>query len=153
MSAEPQPVWMAFPTIPWGSIGWRMGRGEDYWHAWVSWFRELSVSSREEYRQEWPEPDGWQGFYAMMDTGEAPARLLERQERSAEAELPPAAEEEVISDYDRIIWLVRQHMKRAGSDELKPDEAFALFYDSPDRTRWRLSVLLKGRMTMTRVSR
>ena len=153
MSGERKPVWIAFPTIPWGSIGWRMGHGEDYWLAWVTWFKELSAASREQYKQAWPEPEGWVGFYAMIETGAMPPWFVERQKRLAEAAIPPAADEEVVSDYYRILWLVRQHMKRGGSDQLKPDEAFAEFYDSPDGSRWRLSALLKGGMSMHRLLR
>jgi hypothetical protein len=128
-----------------------MGHGEDYWHAWVPWFKELSATRREQYKQSWPEPEGWVGFYGMIETGAMPPLFVERQKRLAEAAIPPAADEEFISDYYRILWLVRQHMKRAGSDPLKPDEAFAEFYDSPDGSRWRLSALLKGGMSMRRL--
>jgi hypothetical protein len=89
----------------------------------------------------------------MIETGAMPPWFVERQKRLAEAAIPPSADEEVVSDYYRILWLVRQHMKRAGSDQLKPDEAFAEFYDSPDGSRWRLSALLKGGMSMHRLVR
>lgn len=89
----------------------------------------------------------------MIETGAIPPWLDERRKRLADAAIPPAAEEVVISDYYRIIWLVRQHMKRGGSDQLKPEEAFAEFYDSPDGSRWRLSAPLKGGMSMHRVAR
>ncbi|WP_157956543.1 hypothetical protein [Dyella sp. C11] len=152
MSSERKPVWVAFPTIPWGSMGWRMGHGEDYWHAWVPWFKGLSVDVREQYKLTWPEPEGWQGFYEFIEAGKNPPWFLERQRRFAEAAIPPAANEAVISDYYRIIWLVRQHMKRSGSDQLKPEEAFAEFYQAPDGSRWRVSAQLKGGMSMHRVT-
>lgn len=41
MSELLSPVWITFPKIPWGSIGWRMGPGEDYWHSWAKCSRPL----------------------------------------------------------------------------------------------------------------
>lgn len=58
MSETQKPVWVAFPKIPWGSIGWRMGPGEDYWHAWIAWFKAQSAEVRSSYKETWPEPEG-----------------------------------------------------------------------------------------------
>ncbi|SFQ34428.1 hypothetical protein SAMN03159339_6871 [Variovorax sp. 770b2] len=59
MSEPLSPVWITFPKIPWGSIGWRMGPGEDYWHSWAKWFKAASLQDRERYKTQWPEPEGW----------------------------------------------------------------------------------------------
>ncbi len=62
-----QPPWIAFPDIPLGSAGWRMGEGEKYWSEFDQWYRRLQDSHRESYAVEHPEPDGWAGFYGRKD--------------------------------------------------------------------------------------
>lgn len=62
-----QPPWIEFPTIPLGSIGWRMGAGEEYWARFDKWFRQLQPSQRQRFTGEHPEPDGWVGFYARKE--------------------------------------------------------------------------------------
>jgi hypothetical protein len=57
------PPWIACPDIPRYSIGWRMGGGEDYWIAFIDWYRGLQSKEREQYRQAYPEPDEWSGLY------------------------------------------------------------------------------------------
>lgn len=151
MSDEQKPVWVAFPRIPWGSIGWRMGPGEDYWHAWVPWFKEQSPEVRASYKRNWPEPQGWEGFYAFVETGAKPPWLLERQRLSAAAAVPPTADETEITEYHRIIWLIRQHMKRLGVDARREDEEVAELYAAPDGSQWRLSAAKKGGMSLHRL--
>jgi hypothetical protein len=67
-----EPVWVAFPHIPWGSIGWRMGAGEHYWYTWMPWYRGLSLEERGQYKVVWPEPEGWTDFYRFVETGRKP---------------------------------------------------------------------------------
>lgn len=62
-----QPPWIAFPHIQRGSIGWRMGPGEDYWSEFSDWYQGLSPTRRKLHAQEYPEPQGWSGFYARKD--------------------------------------------------------------------------------------
>ena len=57
------PPWITHPDIPEGSIGWRMGRGEDALTNFYRWFSDLAVSAREAYADSHPVPDGWTGFY------------------------------------------------------------------------------------------
>lgn len=57
-------LWIKFSRIPFGSAGWRMGVGEDYWYAFQDWFNSLSVEARAEVIAQQPEPEGWEGFYA-----------------------------------------------------------------------------------------
>lgn len=68
--------WEAFPQIPWGSIGWRMGDGEDYWCDWMDWYLKLSRHSRNEYQSLHPEPSesSWQGFYVFCDQKKPPEK-------------------------------------------------------------------------------
>ena len=65
--------WVAFPEIPMGSIGWRMGHGEDYWHIFDQWFRALTQTERNRIKAKYPEPaqvqEGlpWTGFYERKE--------------------------------------------------------------------------------------
>ena len=61
-----EPPWVRYPHIPFRSIGWRMGGGEDYWMAFLTWIRGLSDERFETYRSAHPEPAGWDGFYQLM---------------------------------------------------------------------------------------
>ncbi|WP_321363349.1 hypothetical protein [uncultured Celeribacter sp.] len=58
-----QPPWSAFPDYERGSMGFRMGPGEDYWFAFVKWIRSLSPSVLAVFIARNPEPQGWEGFY------------------------------------------------------------------------------------------
>ena len=68
------PPWIAFPEIPRGSIGWRMGPGEDYWYVFVDWYKGLREGEREQFRRKYPEPDKiesssvypWTGSYEAI---------------------------------------------------------------------------------------
>jgi hypothetical protein len=59
----PVPPWVKYPNIPLGSIGWRMGLGEDYLSKFASRYcaqkRQVQVNVMRKY----PEPQGWEGFY------------------------------------------------------------------------------------------
>lgn len=58
-----QPPWMAFPAYDRYSMGWRMGSGEDYWHAFQAWIRSLERSDMDAFISAHPEPESWRGFY------------------------------------------------------------------------------------------
>jgi hypothetical protein len=58
-----KPPWLQFPEIKLGSLGWRMGDGEDYWYSWQDWYVSLSEEARSSYREKFPEPPSWEGFY------------------------------------------------------------------------------------------
>jgi len=64
--AELLPPWLEHPHIPLGSIGWRMGYGEEYWFKFRDWFASLESSGRAQVRERYPEPEGWDGFYARL---------------------------------------------------------------------------------------
>lgn len=59
-----KPPWVEFPLIPRGSVGWRMGIGEQYWIKFDRWWKSLRPEKREDYARENPEPEGWDGFYS-----------------------------------------------------------------------------------------
>lgn len=154
MSTIREPVWIAFPKISWGSIGWRMGAGEDYWHSWVGWYKGLPEEMRALYKQSWVEPEGWGGFYEFMETGALPPWKLEQQRLVAEAAIPPQPEESAITSYYRVLWLIRQHMKRTDVDSRREDESVAEIYAAPDGSVWRLSSSrTRGGLNLVRVEK
>lgn len=57
------PPWLAYPEIERGSIGWRMGYGEDYLMKWGSWYNALQPEEATEYQQLFPEPITWKGYW------------------------------------------------------------------------------------------
>ncbi len=67
------PPWLAFPHIGLGSIGWRMGAGEDYWHVFADWYNGLDAAGKIAMRDNYPEPveviEGhpWTGFYGRLE--------------------------------------------------------------------------------------
>jgi len=61
-----KPPWRYLPHIPFGSIGWRMGLGEDYWGAFCPWFLALTSDAKKVFSAKNPEPESWEGFYEMV---------------------------------------------------------------------------------------
>ncbi len=63
----PLPFWKSHPQIGRGSIGWRMGDGEDYAIAWHRWYAELGRDVRRQYQKQYPEVGDWAGFYDSIE--------------------------------------------------------------------------------------
>lgn len=59
----PPPLWIAYPNIQRGSIGWRMGYAEDYNYKLHQWLDKLSPEDRQEYTKLFPEPNSWSGYW------------------------------------------------------------------------------------------
>jgi len=53
------PLWLMYPNIPDGSIGWRMGYGESYAMDFYLWFDKLEEDDKKTYREMFPEPKIW----------------------------------------------------------------------------------------------
>lgn len=53
------PVWLKYPNIPQGSIGWRMGYGEAYSMEFQQWFHTLNKEQQAEYDKKFPVPVCW----------------------------------------------------------------------------------------------
>jgi hypothetical protein len=66
VNETPLPPWLARPDIPHGSIGWRMGAGEDVYDAFYQWFSRLTDEEAAMFAESNPEPATWQGHYAMI---------------------------------------------------------------------------------------
>lgn len=58
-----KPLWLAFPYIERGSIGWRMGFGEGYVDQFSAWFGTLTNEERDTYIKLFPEPIEWEGYW------------------------------------------------------------------------------------------
>ncbi len=53
------PLWLRYPHIPSGSIGWRMGYGEGYAQDHYDWLKTLNESERSIYDEMFPKPKNW----------------------------------------------------------------------------------------------
>jgi hypothetical protein len=61
-----QHPWLKHPKIRRGSIGRRMGMGEDTYNRFYIWFSSLSDEQVADFSNENPEPDEWISFYNMI---------------------------------------------------------------------------------------
>ena len=61
-----EPPWRKYPEIPAGSIGWRMGYGEDYRWDFYDWFSFLPDDERAAYMAANPAPEGWRNLYKTI---------------------------------------------------------------------------------------
>ena len=61
------PPWLAYPEIERYSIGWRMGYGEDYLYKFSDWFYSLPEEEQIKYRDMFPEPVTWAGWWNDTD--------------------------------------------------------------------------------------
>jgi hypothetical protein len=64
--ASMEPPWDKYPQIPAGSIGWRMGPGEEYYNQFYRWFSALSRADQHEYSSAHEPPSGWKNIYEAI---------------------------------------------------------------------------------------
>lgn len=57
------PIWMMYPHIGMGSLGWRMGSGEVYAEKHYIWYNSLTESEQKIYQEMFPPPKPWRGYY------------------------------------------------------------------------------------------
>lgn len=57
------PPWEKYPGLASTDFKWAMGEGESYLIEWTEWFSSLSAEEKRRYMSEYPEPEGWEGFY------------------------------------------------------------------------------------------
>ena len=67
MAGELLPPWKQHPEIPSGSIGWRMGYGEDYLMKFDDWYKTLDDEQAGGFRAANPAPSGWRHFYERYE--------------------------------------------------------------------------------------
>jgi hypothetical protein len=66
MSPAPEemiPIWEYAPGVDPSSIAWRMGVGEAYKIKWCKFYDGLSEIEQARYKEKYPEPEEWKGFY------------------------------------------------------------------------------------------
>lgn len=157
------PLWVKHPDLPWRSSGWRMGWGEVYWEDWRSFFLALGEEDRRRYREVWPEPEPWQGLYAFIETGEPPPWVVEHKRKLAGPYPLPSTDEAHISEYYRVVWLIRQRLIELSSQEVHArvsesvlrqarGEDHLAFYAEPNGSWWRLSTLKAGGWLLQRLA-
>jgi hypothetical protein len=61
-----EPPWQKYPDIPAGSIGWRMGGGEEYYDQFYRWFSGLTPDEQEAYASANEPPAGWRKLYQTI---------------------------------------------------------------------------------------
>lgn len=54
------PLWLMYPNISNGSIGWRMGYGEGYAMDFYLWFDNLKEDEKKNYMEMFPKPKRWE---------------------------------------------------------------------------------------------
>lgn len=122
-----------FPLIPWGSIGWRMGHGEVYWHEWGDWFRSISPKSQAYYQNEWPEPAEWSRFYECIFHGAVRPRIHEQHIQDEEQQ-PPRSDEYRIDEPSKVRWMARIYLQKTNA---RGDGIWAIYVD-PNGQFWKL---------------
>jgi hypothetical protein len=60
------PPWIFDPELPRGSIGWRMGGGQDDLAKWQKMFIALSPLLKKEYMEKYPAPAEWESMYQYL---------------------------------------------------------------------------------------
>ncbi len=64
------PPWLMYPHISSGSIGWRMGNGEEYRYEFGDWYSALSIDEQRQFQLMFPPPKGWLDFYEEEENEE-----------------------------------------------------------------------------------
>lgn len=65
-SAASKPPWVSIPGHPMGDPIWRMGSAEDLRREFRKKHSAMTPSEQAEFEKNFPEPDGWEGYYQML---------------------------------------------------------------------------------------
>lgn len=134
-----EPLWCQFPTIPWGSAGWRMGHGDVYWHKWHSWWIALTAEGKLMYQSRWPEMQGWEGFYAWANNAETPHWMEDERQKTGAAALPPRPDENTITERYRVKWLATKYFCKPKVLVRDPyEKEFCQILADPEGWLWKL---------------
>ena len=137
------PVWVEFPNIPWGSVGWRMGWGEVYWKDWAKWYSKLSASEKNEYKNKWPENAEWEGFYNFIENGTPLPWVVKENEKTEASAKPPEKDENIITERYRVKWLLTRYLKTCERLSGETDEYYGrILCEEPNGQQW-VAYLLK----------
>ena len=63
---EMLPPWQIIPDKRMENMIWRMGSGEEYRNKFFYFFTHLSITERANYISQYPEPNGWAGYYDLI---------------------------------------------------------------------------------------
>ena len=146
------PVWVEFPDIPWGSIGWRMGAGEDYWAEWCSWYSSLSETEKTSYKSQWMEPEPWVGFFSFIDDGTTPPWVGKRRDQIKAAAVSPNDNENEITSPRRVQGLIKYYFKAPPIAIRARDEEFDGLYCDPSGYVWGVKFSNEGGHIIKRYS-
>jgi hypothetical protein len=61
------PPWIKYPNIPLGSIGWRMGAGEEYLISFDDWWLKQTITIQLQVKTTYPAPELWSNFYSSYN--------------------------------------------------------------------------------------
>ncbi len=62
-----EPPWLAFPDYEMGSMGFRMGSGEDYNVQFSNWYNSASEEDIKKFKRKYPEVEKYTGYFANRD--------------------------------------------------------------------------------------
>lgn len=69
------PLWLMYPWISQGSIGWRWGSGEGYKWDLYDWLETLTKNEQLQYEKMFLEPKTWKGYYNEDENIDCDAHL------------------------------------------------------------------------------
>ena len=61
-----QPPWLICPATQRDSVTWKVRRGARVVETFAQWYRTQAPDLRRRIQARYPEPRGWQGFYASL---------------------------------------------------------------------------------------
>ncbi|GAA4229639.1 hypothetical protein GGQ68_001532 [Sagittula marina] len=61
-----EPPWLLAPESTKDSLTWKVRRGETLMTNFVTWFKDLAPDERQTFRNRYPEPPAWTGFYDSL---------------------------------------------------------------------------------------
>lgn len=85
-SLQEKPPWLVYPCFGRHALGWRMGDPNTYWSTFWDKYCVLTRQQRKWYRQDFPEPRGWNGTYHVFNGCEdrGDSRMIEEDEDDEE---------------------------------------------------------------------
>lgn len=60
------PPWVKYPNLPLGSIGWRMGVGEDYWYKFIGWYKFSRGDIKKKVQDKYKTEGAWEMFHVNL---------------------------------------------------------------------------------------
>lgn len=114
-----EPPWVKFSYIPADTLGWEVGRPNAYLYKFTGWFRSLADKEQVAFRQQYIEPDTWEGYLqSIIDLG--PRRICAEAANDCDYRLYSIADEweddERFDDAAELFgWMARLNYQEAQS--------------------------------------